>query len=304
MDFFNKSLDANIVQSWQETIDEWVFVFALAFLGFELLHRFFKKQLSWNYVGDSFSNFVVFTKFVVVLFLTGGFYVSAFYFASAWAPFGKISVTPFTILLCLVAVDLAYYLEHRVSHRVGIGWATHLVHHSSPHYNLSVAFRFGPLDGFVPIVFMLPLVLIGFDPLIVFATEAFILTYQTFLHTQLIGKLPRPIEFIFNTPSHHRVHHGSNPHYIDKNYGGLFIVWDRIFGTFAQEEEAVVFGLTTPIHSINPFVIFWGGLYQLGKRMILAKNLIEALGYFFLPPDWQPKKVEPANHSKNLLESQ
>jgi sterol desaturase/sphingolipid hydroxylase (fatty acid hydroxylase superfamily) len=122
--------------------------------------------------------------------------------------------------------------------------------------------------------------------------------YQTALHTETIKKLPRPVELIFNTPSHHRVHHGSNPEYLDTNYGGIFIVWDRMFGTFAEEKAPVVYGLVKPINSNNPLVAFFHGIYRVGKNVVTAKEWRNKLGYFFGPPEFEPAKV-PQDRSSN-----
>lgn len=164
--------------------------------------------------------------------------------------------------------DLTYYWEHRFTHRVGIAWATHAVHHSSPYFNISVAYHFGPQDGFFPLFFHMPLVFAGFHPLLVLIAEAVVQLYQTPLHTEAKGKLPKPVESVMNTPSHHTVHHGTDPQYIDKNYGGIFIVSDRLFGTFEEEREKVVYGISKPLRSINPFVVFFHGINRLTRRVV------------------------------------
>lgn len=169
-------------------------------------------------------------------------------------------------------------------HRVNFAWSTHTVHHSSPHFNISVAYRFGPLDGFFPVFFHLPLVLLGFNPFVVFFAETMVQLYQTALHTEFFKKLPKPIEAIMNTPSHHRVHHGSNEKYLDTNYAGIFIIWDRMFGTFAEEDEKVVYGLVKPINSVNPFIAFLHGFWRLGQDFVSAKGLKGKLIALFAPP--------------------
>lgn len=137
-------------------------------------------------------------------------------------------------------VDFAYYWAHRMSHEVNLFWGGHVVHHQSEEYNLSVALRQSSLQVVWTFAFNLPIALLGFQPLDFVLVAAFNTLYQFWIHTETIGKLPRWIEFIFNTPSHHRVHHGRNPKYIDKNHAGSLIIWDRIFGTFQQEEEKLV----------------------------------------------------------------
>lgn len=167
---------------------------------------------------------------------------------------------------------------------MGFAWGTHSVHHSSPYFNISVAYRFGPLDGVIALIFHLPLAALGFNPFIIFLSQAIVLLYQTFLHTETIGKLPIPIEMIFNTPSHHRVHHGRNSQYIDKNYAGMFIIWDKMFNTFAEEQEQVDYGITRPIDSVNPLIVFFHGYTRLFTRMREAKGLKNSLATLIYPP--------------------
>jgi sterol desaturase/sphingolipid hydroxylase (fatty acid hydroxylase superfamily) len=156
-------------------------------------------------------------------------------------------------LLLFVLEDFCFYAFHRASHRMRILWASHVTHHSSRYYNLSVAFRQTWLP-FLGAAFWLPLLLIGFDPLMVMTVQVISLFYQELLHTQLVPRLG-PFEWIFNTPRHHAIHHGSNQPYVDRNYGGVLILWDRLFGTFARESEPVRFGLTKELRSHNPIVI-------------------------------------------------
>ena len=173
-------------------------------------------------------------------------------------------------------------------HRCGLGWATHTVHHSSPHFNISVAYRFGPLDSTIPFFFHIPLLLLGFHPAVLIISEGFVQLYQTMLHTEAVGKFSRPVEAVMNTPSHHRVHHGSNAQYIDKNYAGIFIIWDKMFGTFAEEQEEVVYGITAPLNTVNPFVVFFHGFTRLSRQMMETKGLRNKLSYLVQPPGWTP----------------
>ena len=166
-----------------------------------------------------------------------------------------IPVTWWSGILCFVADDLAYYAFHRSAHRVRWFWASHVVHHSSQHYNLTTALR-QTWTGFwsLSFAFRLPLLLLGFDVRLVLFVAGINLVYQFWVHTEAVRRLPAPLEWLFNTPSHHRVHHGSNPRYLDRNYGGVFIVWDRLFGTFEPEDEPVRYGLVHNIASFNPLV--------------------------------------------------
>ena len=285
LDFVNTVILAHRIYEWEILLDDWFFLAASAFLLFELVRYGFRKALSWGLIGDAITNFVTLFAYLGISFgLLATVYIAAYYHVHEHWRVLDIPITPWSVVLCVVLADLAYYWEHRFTHRVGIGWATHTVHHSSPHFNISVAYRFGPLDGVFPIFFHVPLVIAGFDPLVVFFAEAFVQLYQTLLHTEAIGKLPRPVEAVMNTPSHHRVHHGSNPQYIDKNYGGIFIVWDRLFGTFEEEREAVVYGVTPPLGTANPVVVFLHGLARLYRKMRAARGLGASLRCLWQPP--------------------
>ncbi|MEM8563385.1 MAG: sterol desaturase family protein [Pseudomonadota bacterium] len=271
-DWLNTPLFPDTMAELNGVIEYWIVALALALLLLELIRYAWQKRMSWSLLGDTLSNFATFFAFVIVTYgLLAVIYVATYY--TVWNNISwQLEVTPLTALLCLLLADLAYYWEHRFLHRVGVGWATHTVHHSSPHFNISVAFRFGPMDGFWPLFFHLPLVLMGFDPLLVFAAEALVQLYQTLLHTETVRKLPRPIEAFFNTPSHHRVHHGSNARYIDRNYGGILIIWDRLFGTFAREVEPVCYGLTEPLQSVNPVKIWFHGFTRLARNIACATS--------------------------------
>ena len=288
MEWLTTRLSEAEVWAWESFLSDWFFVISLGLLAIELVRYAIRKRLGWALTGDTLANFVTLAAYLGLSFLVfGALYVTVFFTAQQFAVF-EIETSWLTIAICVLLADLAYYWEHRFLHRVGLGWATHTVHHSSPHFNISVAYRFGPMDDLWPIAFHVPLVLLGFDPFVVFFSELVVQLYQTALHTELVGKLPRPIEAVMNTPSHHRVHHGSNPQYLDKNYAGMFIVWDRMFGTFAEEQEPVVYGTVEPLESVNPLTIFCHGLADLAKRVYKADGLANKLGVLVRPPDWEP----------------
>lgn len=157
-------------------------------------------------------------------------------------------------LLLIPLEDLCYYAYHRVSHEVRLFWAGHVAHHSSERYTLATALRQSWTAPVLNIPFWIPLAILGFRPEMILLQKSFSLLYQYWIHTETIGKLG-PLEWVMNTPSHHRVHHGSNPQYIDRNHAGIFIIWDRLFGTFEPENEKVVYGLTKNVESHNPLVI-------------------------------------------------
>lgn len=174
--------------------------------------------------------------------------------AAAFAPH-TLSASDWRVwVAALVLADLAYYAEHRMDHRIRLLWAGHSVHHSSQHFNLSTAVRLPWLipGSFLASVTDVPLALLGIPAWMIFLAHSIVLLFQYPIHTERVDRLPRPIEFVFNTPSHHRVHHGANNPYLDKNYGGILIVWDRMFGSYAEETEPVRYGLTTNIGTHNP----------------------------------------------------
>lgn len=186
--------------------------------------------------------------------------------------------------------DLRYYCYHRIAHRVRWVWAEHVNHHSSQHYNLTTALRqswTGQMTGMF--VLQVPMVLIGFHPAVIAFVYGFNLIYQFWIHTEAIDKLPRPIEFIFNTPSHHRVHHATNPRYLDANYAGTLIIWDRMFGTFVEElpEDMPRYGIVKNVGTFNPVrVAFheWVGMFK--DVFSSGLTLRQRLMYMIAPPGW------------------
>jgi sterol desaturase/sphingolipid hydroxylase (fatty acid hydroxylase superfamily) len=193
-------------------------------------------------------------------------------------------------LLLFFAEDLCYYWFHRSHHEVRLLWAAHVNHHSSRYFNLSTALRqpwFTPVTG--P-VFWLPLSLLGYSPPMILTAQAISLIYQFWIHTEVAERLPRPLEWLLNTPSHHRVHHGKNVPYLDRNHGGVLIVWDRLFGTFAAEDERepARYGITHDIDTHNPFRIAVHEIVALAGDVARARSLKDALGYAFAPPGWSP----------------
>lgn len=247
--------------------------------------------MSKNLILDSLANVTTFGLFIVIEYIIGILFALKLYsYTYEHISITHLPLNGWTILAAVILADLAYYWDHRLMHRIGIGWATHTVHHSSPYFNMSVAYRFGPLDAVFPLLFSIPIVILGFDPFLVLLAEVFVQVFQTLLHTEIIKKLPAPIEYIFNTPSHHRVHHGSNRKYWDKNYGGIFIIWDRLFGSFQEEEEEVVYGISEPLDSVNPIKVFLHGFSRFGKRMSEMKGIKNKLLLFIKPPDWEPKQ--------------
>ncbi len=206
------------------------------------------------HLGEVACNFTLAGLHQATDLLTGLLVAKLYLAAFGWRLF-DIEMNWLSFIALMVAQDFFYYWFHRASHRIRWMWAAHVVHHSSERMNFSTAFRQSlmyPLAGMW--VFWLPLVIIGFDPAWVVFVVLLNLGLQFFVHTQAVGRLG-PLEWIFNTPSHHRVHHGRNPQYIDKNYAGILIVWDRLFGTYEPERETVEYGITKPFHSLNPLKV-------------------------------------------------
>jgi len=193
-------------------------------------------------------------------------------------------------LLLFFAEDLCYYWFHRSHHGVRLLWAAHVNHHTSQYFNLSTALRqpwFTPITG--PI-FWLPLALLGYPPAMILTAEAISLIYQFWIHTETVRRLPRPVEWLFNTPSHHRVHHGKNVAYLDRNHAGVLIIWDRLFGTFTPEQpqEPVRYGITHDIESFNPLKIAVHEFVSLAHDVRRSGSLRVAFAYLFAPPGWSP----------------
>jgi len=228
-----------------------------------------------------------------------------FLFTYVWEYF-RIATIPFawwSWLLIFFLDDFAYYWYHRISHKSRIFWASHVVHHSSEEYNLSTALRQTWTGGFYSWIFWIWLAFVGFHPLMILTQMSISLIYQYWIHTELINKMPKWFEFIFNTPSHHRVHHGSNPLYLDRNHAGILIIWDRMFGTFQPEidEEKVVYGLVTNINTYNILKIAFLEWSNMLKDVFTTKtSLKNKLKYLIKPPGWRHDGTSVL--SENLLE--
>ena len=237
-------------------------------------------------VNDSLANFII----GVVAILSGTFFKgvalelfswlkssSLFQFGSSWVEW---------ILLFLIT-DLSYYGFHHLGHSSRFFWAAHVTHHSSEKYNLTTAIRSPVTNSWYRFLLGAPLCLLGFSPPMVMAMDSLVLLYTFFLHTESVGKLGW-LEYIFNTPSHHRVHHGCNNKYLDKNYGGVLIIWDKLFGSFQQEEERPIYGLTNPQKTNNPIKILFFEWVRLTKDVINSANWRVRLSHLINSPGWKP----------------
>jgi len=216
----------------------------------------------------------------------------------AWAAFMALwQITPldlgtglWVVVLCFVLDDLRYYWVHRFGHRIRWVWASHVNHHSSQHYNLTTALRQTWTGTFtLMMVVRAPLILLGFHPAMVLFVGGLNLIYQFWIHTEAIGRMPRLFEAVMNTPSHHRVHHGRNARYLDANYAGVFIVWDKLFGTFVpeQEDEKVDYGLVHNLGTFNPLRVAFHEWLAIFRDMTLpGLTLRQRLAYAIAPPGW------------------
>ena len=203
----------------------------------------------------------------------------------------RLFTIPFTWwawLILVFAEDFVYYWNHRIAHESRLFWASHVVHHSSQKYNLSTALRQTWSGSFYTFIFWAPLAIIGFHPVMILMQMSISLLYQYWIHTELIHKLPRWFEAIFNTPSHHRVHHATNPQYLDRNHAGIFIIWDKLFGTFEPEIEKPIYGLVSNINTYNPIKIAFIEWYYMFSDFFTTKtSLLSKLKYLIMPPGWK-----------------
>jgi len=238
-------------------------------------------------LGESFLNgFIAVVSAVLERTFYGLVFVIGLWLATPFA----LTLLPdswWALPLAVLAADFTYYWMHRTEHEVRLLWANHSVHHSSKEFNFTTALRISWVDSLIEWVFFLPMVLLGFSLAQVIVGLSVVIAYQSWIHSEKLGKLGW-LDRVFNTPSTHRVHHGSNPQYIDKNYGGILIIWDRIFGTYAPEGETVVYGITEPLDSVNPLKVMFVEYRNIWRDVRKAKGLREVLGYIFRGPGWRP----------------
>jgi sterol desaturase/sphingolipid hydroxylase (fatty acid hydroxylase superfamily) len=204
--------------------------------------------------------------------------------------FFTIQETTLSLVILFIAADFCYYWAHRMSHEINLFWGGHVVHHQSEDYNFSVALRQGSFQIIWTFGFYLPLALLGFNPTSFVFASALVTVYQFWIHTETIGKLGW-VEYIFNTPSHHRVHHGRDPKYIDRNHAGVFIIWDRLFGTFQEEEEKPVYGITKPANSWNPLWVNLAHYHDMFRTLRQIGGVNNKLKYLFFKPGWLPDEM-------------
>jgi len=270
-----------------------IIIYAIPFFVFAMLLEFFvasAKNIKSYTAKDAFSSIAMGLGNVFIGFVSKLFVFAALYFVYENLRIFTIPISWWSFMILFFLDDFSYYWFHRTSHENRFFWASHVVHHSSKHYNLSTALRQTWTGSFYSFIFWLWLPLIGFHPGMIIFQMSISLLYQFWIHTELIQKMPKWIELFFNTPSHHRVHHGSNPIYLDKNHAGILIIWDKLFGTFQHElkSEKVQYGLVVNIKTYNPiFIAFneWGALFKdLNTKNISVMNRIR---YLYKPPGWK-----------------
>lgn len=204
-----------------------------------------------------------------------------------------------TWIVTFLLIDVLYYWFHRLSHEVNFLWAAHIVHHQSEEYNLSVALRQSWWQGLFSFWFYVPVALLGVHPIIIVTVGAFVTLYQFWIHTRAIGKMGL-LEHVLNTPSNHRVHHGSDPKYIDRNHAGTLIIWDKLFGTFQKEEEEPIYGITTPLGTWDPLKAnfhYWSELIDQAKHCSRWKDKVLT---FLKPPGWRPAQLGGPQYPKPI----
>ena len=256
----------------------------LTMIFIEILISNFRNQNFYKR-GDTLCTIGLLSGNIIVAFAIKGMVLAFHIFLYQFRVFDFVNQIPIWALwiITFISIDLVFYVYHRMSHRIRFLWAIHLSHHSSEEMNFAVSFRqawFGPISK-IPFFMVLPL--LGFDPTIIAVAGVISTLWGIVGHTQVIGKLGL-LEWIFNTPSHHRVHHGSNKQYIDKNYGNLLIIWDRLFGTFEPEDEEVKFGLVNNVNTFNPVKVTFMAWMSMINDLKQKNSFIEIIKVIFGPP--------------------
>ncbi|MGG6229771.1 sterol desaturase family protein [Tenacibaculum sp. SDUM215027] len=261
------------------------FLFNTSLIIIELLVDFIiRKKRHWK---DTFANISIFFLNQLIEKTIIGSIGVIFLMPFHWITPLSIPMNTFTWIFAFFVADFTYYWMHRLEHEHRILWASHSVHHSSEDYNLTISMRLSIVEGLFEWIFLIPMVLVGFSPFQAVVGLVLVAQFQTWIHTEYIGKLGW-LDEVFNTPSVHRVHHGSNNKYLDKNYGGFLIIWDKIFGTFQREEEKVIYGLTKNIKTNNPIKINFIEYKNIWQDVKKCKTLKHKLKITFGNLIWKP----------------
>jgi sterol desaturase/sphingolipid hydroxylase (fatty acid hydroxylase superfamily) len=310
--FFAEKIPLNTFKNLQDAAPD-IIVYAAPFMFFFVLleylisrhqsRQYYEKRETIGSILVGIGNVLIGLLIKAVLF----YMLIGIYNMIPW----RMELQWWTFIPCYIFFDFCSYVAHRVSHHNRFFWATHVPHHSGEHYNLTVSFRLSWMQ-YLKIIFFLPVNLIGFHPVIIFVTNQIAVLFQFWVHTEYIRKMPRWVEYIFATPSNHRVHHGSQPEYINKNFGATFIIWDRIFGTYVPEKEQVIYGITKNIdHKHDPVHINFHEYVAMMRDVKNATSLRERLFYLFGDPEdihqyklqkEQSVESKPAKQSKVAIE--
>lgn len=260
----------------------------LVFFPFELRARYKRGALDRASVREMLASASPLLPTLLLATVTMAF-ITALFRASSIFAIARLPTTPLTALACLIVCDFLYYFDHRVGHRVRLVWAvSHSVHHSSPQYDQSTALRVSWIDGYISPWFQVPAVLVGFDPLLVAGCFGVVIAYQQWIHTETIGSLGW-LDRVFMTPSNHRVHHSSQSDHLDKNYGGVLVLWDHLFGTYERETGPITYGLTHPIDSHNPIDVHVHELRKLVADLQRPATMFERCKVLLLGPEYAPR---------------
>ena len=276
-------LDITQLGNWLESADSiFLIIFVVLEVGIDLICR---NQRNYR---DTLVNIAIAFGYGLSSTILG--YGVAYLGIAFFSQFSFIHLETnlWTTILAIAIADFLYYWEHRAEHRIRFFWAYHNVHHSSTDYNLTIAARLSWIETCFVWIFYIPMALLGFDPLQIIIAVQITAVYQTWIHTRKIGKLG-VLEKYINTPALHRVHHAANPSYIDKNFGAILMVWDRLFGTYQAEIEAPIYGLTTNINTNNPIKINAIEYLRMGKYIARSRNLKQVWLSIFAPPEWKPR---------------
>jgi len=272
-----------MVENLSTSIDDLFFIFGAAILAIEIIQGLLTRRMTGRTFLDmlaSLSTQLPFLAIETVLLVTG--YVAYEIVSETYITWAlPISVT--ALILGVVLADFTYYWEHRIAHEVRLLWTQHAVHHSSRYMNIITGIRFGPAEGVWSLMCHFPLILLGLPAEVVFFGILAVQAYQTWIHTELVGRLG-PLDSILNTPSNHRVHHGCDSLYLDKNYGGILILWDRLFGTYQREEHTPRYGLVRDFDSVNPLRVWFSELPALCRDIVAARSVSQLKASLFARP--------------------
>lgn len=263
------------------------FIISAMVFGMEAIKGFFnhswKKRTAIEIVVNLFTQL---PYNIIQIAVFAGAYAFYVWVSSHFIPW-RIENSLFALIMVVLVADFFYYWEHRLAHQIRLLWVQHAVHHSSKQMNVSTAMRVGPFEGVWAMLISTPMLLLGFSPELVVFGMFTVISYQAWIHTELVKTLG-PLEIFLNTPSAHRVHHGKASEHQDKNFGGILIVWDRLFGTYQAEHKRPEYGLARDFQSINPLKVCFSEYPDLIKDLKQASTLREFFGYLFYPPGWKP----------------